>query len=184
MGLRVQVWDRTAYREVGKVGEVGPIAWDDVAVLVPVPTADSLRVRLHFVADAWRIDAVALAADVQTVTPRRVPLHTIEAAADVVPADPIALAAAPDEDYLTTMPGTRFWARFQVGPEPPEGQRTFFLAAQGYYTEWIRRDWLEPPATDTAFVPSTTTLHAAMQRWQDVKPTFEAQFETSKIPVR
>lgn len=184
MGLRVQVWDGTAYRAVGKVGEVGPIAWDDVAVPLPVPATDSLRVRLHFVADAWRIDAVALAADVTTVTPRRVRLHAIEASADVVPADPVALAAAPDEDYLTTMPGTRFEVQFQVGPEPPAGQRTFFLAAQGYYTEWIRRDWLTPPATDTAFIPSKTTLHAAMQRWQDVKPTFEAQFETSKIPVR
>jgi hypothetical protein len=184
MGLRVQVWDGTAYREVGKVGEVGPIAWDDVAVPFPVPATDSLRVRLHFVADAWRIDAVALAAEVKTVTPRRVPLHAIEASADVVPDAPVALAAAPDEDYLTTMPGTRFWARFQIGPEPAEEDRTFFLAAQGYYTEWIRRDWLKPPVADTAFVPSRATLHAAMQRWQDVKPAFEAQFETSKIPVR
>jgi hypothetical protein len=184
MGLRIQVWDGTAYRPVGKVGEVGPIAWDDVAVPLAVPATDSLRLRLHFVADAWRIDAVALAEQVKTVTPRGVPLHAIEASADVVPDDPLALTAAPDEDYLTTMPGTRFWVRFQVGPEPVEGRRTFFLAAQGYYTEWMRRDWLAPPAAGTSFKPSVATLHTAMQRWQRVKPTFEAQFETSKIPVR
>jgi hypothetical protein len=115
--------------------------------------------------------------------PRRVPLHDIKVSASMVPSEPAALAAAPDEKYLITMPGTRFWAQFQVGPEPPQERRTFFLAAQGYYTEWIRRDWLKPSA-DSAFVPSKVTLHAAMQRWQAVKPTYEAQFETSKIPVR
>lgn len=94
------------------------------------------------------------------------------------------VASAPDDQYLITMPGTRFRARFDVGIEPDEGSRTYFLAAQGYYTEWIRRNWLEGATDDLAFVPSETTLHAAMRRWQQVKPTFEAEFETSKIPVR
>lgn len=184
MGLRVQVWDGTVYREVGRVSEVGPIAWDDVAVPIPVPGTDSLRVRLHFVADAWRIDEAAVAETVKTVTPQRIPLQAIEASAATVPSDPVALAAAPDEEYLITMPGTWFEARFEAGPAPSGRARTFFLAAQGYYTEWIRRDWLDAPDTGKDFVPSKMTLHAAMQQWQDVKPTFEAQFETSKIPVR
>ena len=93
------------------------------------------------------------------------------------------LVAAPDEDYLITSPGTRVLVRFNTGPEPESGARTFFLAAQGYYTEWIRRDWLDTEA-DSTFAPSPVTLHAAMQRWREVKPTFEAQFESSKIPVR
>ena len=183
MGLRVRVWDGTAYREVERVGEVGPIAWDDVAVPVQVPDTDSLRVRLHFVADAWRIDEVALAERVRTVTPRRVPVAEAETTSPVAPPDLVPLVAAPDEDYLITSPGTRFLVRFNTGPEPESGARTFFLAAQGYYTEWIRRDWLDPEA-DSTFAPSPVTLHAAMQRWREVKPTFEAQFESSKIPVR
>jgi hypothetical protein len=183
MGLRVRVWDGSAYRESARVGEVGPIAWDDVAVPVRVPDTDSLRVRLHFVADAWRIDGVALADLVATVTPRRVPVAEAEAASPLAPPAIEPLVAAPDEDYLITSPGTRFVVRFETGPAPARGARTFFLAAQGYYTEWIRRDWLEPTA-DSTFVPSATTLHAAMQRWREVKPTFEEQFESSKIPVR
>ena len=183
MGLRVRVWDGTAYREVERVGEVGPIAWDDVAVPVEVPDTDSLRVRLHFVADAWRIDEVALAERVQVVTPRRVPVAEAETTSPVAPSDLVSLVAAPDEAYLITSPGTRFLIRFDTGPEPERGARTFFLSAQGYYTEWIRHDWLAPTA-DSTFEPSPTTLHAAMQRWREVKPTFEEQFESSKIPVR
>ena len=183
MGLRVQTWDGTAYREVERVGEVGPIAWDDVAVPVDVPDTDSLRIRLHFVADAWRIDEVALAEHVEIVTPRRVPVAEAETSSPVAPPDLVPLVAAPDEDYLITSPGTRFLVRFDTGPEPERGARTFFLSAQGYYTEWIRRDWLEPTA-DSTFAPSPVTLHAAMQRWREVKPTFEEQFENSKIPVR
>ncbi len=184
MGLRVQVLDGGAYREVGKVGEVGPIAWDRVAVPVPVIGRDSLHIRLYFVADAWRIDEVSLAADVRTTVPRRVPLDDIASSSHHGPSSPMDVATAPDDQYLITMPGTRFQARFDVGAEPDEGRRTYFLAAQGYYTEWIRRSWLEGVTVDSTFVPSETTLHAAMRRWQEVKPTFETEFETSKIPVR
>ncbi len=184
MGLRVEVWDGGAYRHAGKVGEVGPIAWDEVAVPVAVTPGAPVRVRLRFVADAWRIDHAALASTVATVAPRRVPLLDLETAAPIAPPDAAALLRAADTEYLITMPGTRFFPRFRVGAEPAQGRRTFFLATQGYYTEWMRKDWLETPATDAPFVPSAATLHMAMQRWQQLKPTYEARFEQSKIPVR
>ena len=87
-------------------------------VPVDVPDTDSLRIRLHFVADAWRIDEVALAEHVEIVTPRRVPVAEAETSSPVAPPDLVRLVATPDEDYLITSPGTRFLVRFDTGPEP------------------------------------------------------------------
>jgi hypothetical protein len=36
-----------------------------IAIVVPVPEGDELRIRLSFLVDAWRIDYAALAADVE-----------------------------------------------------------------------------------------------------------------------
>ena len=181
MGLRVQVWDGARFVEVGKVGEVGPIAFDDVAVAFTVPEADSLRIRLRFVADAWRIDRAVLAQRVSVESVRRIPLAGITSTAN--PLDPLALLSAPDTSYLITYPGTQFRARFIVGSTLPTQGRTFFIAAQGYYTEWIRRDWLRTDPPDEPFKPSEVSLHAAMRRWQEVGPAFEARFESTRIPI-
>jgi hypothetical protein len=65
MGLRVSVFARNGWREVARIGDTGPIAWEEVAIVVPVPEGDELRIRLSFLVDAWRIDYAALAADVE-----------------------------------------------------------------------------------------------------------------------
>lgn len=183
MGLRVEVKDGSEYREVGKISDVGPIAWDHVAVPVPATGSDSLHIRLRFIADSWRIDEVHLAADVRTTELRRVAPIAIASSSVRGPADPLEVTSESDDRYLVTMPGTKFLVTFDVGDEPETGTRSFFLAAQGYYTEWIRKTWLQAPA-DASFTPSGSTLHAAMKRWQEVKPAYEANFATSKIPVR
>ena len=186
MGLGVAVWDKGRYREVARVRDTGPIAWKDLAVLIPVPAGDSLRVRLSFVADNWRIDRVAIAANARRPASRRIALA--EAVGSDSAPDTAALASlrAADERYLQTSPGQRFTAAFDVGPPPPpaEPARTFFLAAQGYYVEWIRRKWIESGREATAFRPSDAALLDAMKRWRSEQASFEGRFEATRIPVR
>ncbi len=186
MGLGVAVWDKGRYREVARVRDTGPIAWKDLAVLIPVPAGDSLRVRLSFVADNWRIDRVAIAANARRPASRRIALA--EAVGSDSAPDTAALASlrAADERYLQTSPGQRFTAAFDVGPPPPPAgpARTFFLAAQGYYVEWIRRRWVESGREATAFRPSDAALLDAMKRWRSEQASFEGRFEATRIPVR
>jgi len=183
MGLRVAVRDGDVYREVGRVREVGPIAWSDVAVSVPVPKGDSLHIRLSFIADAWRIDHVAVALEVDRETVRRLPLdRVLDADRETDQAAHVKLTH-PDHDYLITMPGQRFWIQFETDPAPENREHTYFIAAQGYYTEWMRGTWLrEEEPRD--FEPTAETLLAVIHRWSEVMPSFEARFESTKIPVR
>ena len=184
MGLRVHVWEDGRFREIAKVGEVGPIAWEDVAVPVPVPSGDSLRIRLSFIADAWRIDRVALAVHVRSGVGRNLEPQEVLDAGRSTEALALVNISTPDENYVITGPGDRFTVRFLAGPEPAHGGRTFFLAAQGYYTEWIRPEWVKNAGSPTPFVASDETLHEVLKRWQVVKPSYEKLFEETKIPVR
>jgi hypothetical protein len=78
MGMRISVWDGGSFRQVARVGDQGPIAWKDIAVTLPVPEGDRLRVRLSFVVDNWHIDWLAISPEVHRAEVRAVPLARVE----------------------------------------------------------------------------------------------------------
>jgi hypothetical protein len=183
MGLRIQVWDGQAYRQVARIADTGPIAWKDVAAVVPVLTPDSLRLRLSFVTDGWRIDQVALAGSVRRLEPRVHAPRRITNAEGREEPEALRHLLEPDEQYLQTTPGQRFTLLFETGAAPDTESRTLLLASQGYYTEWIRPDWIRA-AEDRPFRPSDEMLLSAVTRWRDRRPSFEAEFYATRIPVR
>lgn len=181
MGLRVRVADASgAWREVGWIRDAGPIAWSHRAVMLPVTRPDTLQVRLVFVADAWRIDRAVFAAE-----PWRPGIESIPPARIVAPdREPIpeALTAVrtADDRYLQTGPGDSFFVEFDAGRA--QDDRTYLLATQGYYVEWMRPDWLRrPPGT---FTPSNEALFAAMRRWQVVQREYEQRFFATRFGAR
>jgi hypothetical protein len=183
LGMRVSVWRDGAYHEVARLPDAGPIAWRDVAVIVPVPPGEPvLRVRLSFTPDLWRIDRAALGrpevhSSTRTISASRV------VGRDGRP-DPGALASVsrPDGRYLQTSPGQRFDVLFDAGPPPAGRERTFLLSSQGYYTEWIRAEWLRAD-TGMPFTPSDDALRTALRRWREVRGSMESDFERHRIPV-
>ena len=177
MGLDVAVGEGRDYRVVAHVKDTGPIAWKDVAVVVPVLERGMVRIRLRFPVDNWRIDRVAVASRYRRALPLVHPLAAIEAGGQT---DTTPLASR----YLETTPGQRFAAVFRPGPPAAIGDRTFFLASQGYYTEWVRRGWLTAPRTARTFVPSDTALAEAIARWRITQDTLEARFMATRVPVR
>ncbi len=183
MGLRILVLDADSTREIAHLRETGPIAWKDVAVVIAAPRADSVRLRLAFVADNWRIDRVALG------TARRPPVRAWPLATvlgrDERP-DTAALRGILDADqrYLATVPGERFTAVWRPDPGEPGSAHTYLLVSQGYYTEWMRQSWLTQPSDTTLFRPSNAALATALQRWRAERGTFERQFNRSRLPVR
>ncbi len=179
LGLRVEVEDGGVFREVARLAEAGPIAWAERAVVVPVPEGDVLRVRLRFLADGWRIDRATLAR-VETVPTEPVPLVRAVLGDG---SDARAPLAEPDRSYLEQGPGRLFQADFSP-PAPAPGQaQTLFVSAQGYYSEWMRPDWLRRPA-GPRFQPTDATLVDAIASWRALRETYETHFEKGKLPVR
>jgi hypothetical protein len=149
-----------------------------------VPREDSLRIRLSFVADQWRINSLAVATNVRRVDPRVIPIAEI-----IGPdsrEDTAARAAMRDVDlrHLRTLPGDRITARFDVGAAVADSARTFLIASHGYYIEWMRGEWLRGSRRTAAFVPSDSSLAVAIDRWRTLQGDFERRFEATRIPVR
>ena len=183
MGLRVAVWREGAYREVARIPDPGPIAWHDVVVPVPVSERE-LRIRLSFLADAWRIDSAAVGAPAGEAAPRVLPVVELSGPQGLPPERGLASLQAPDERYLQTSPGQRFAVRFAPEALEPGERRTFLLSSQGYYTEWIRGDWVRRATTPRLFAPSEATMLRALEIWKQRRATFEARFEAQRVPVR
>ena len=185
MGMRVEAWRDGRWAQVASVSDVGPIAWRRLAVpMARVPGERRVRLRLSYVADQWRIDRAALATSVRAPAVRRVSVTRITDAAGAVDSAAAARLRAPDKQYVITEPGHRFFARFDVGAARAGEALTTLVAAQGYYTEWIRGDWIRAAEAPRRFVPGDTAIVVAMRRWQQKQHEMERQFEATKIPVR
>jgi hypothetical protein len=184
MGLRILVWDGGEYRQVARIPDTGPIAWKDVAAVIPVPAGGGdLRVRLDFVTDGWRIDRATLATAVRTPDVRAFPVSRVTGADGRPDAAVIPALAVPDDRYLETRPGQRFTLHFDTGLADA-AEHTFLLGSQGYYTEWIRQGWIRNAADAGTFRPADGMLLAAIDRWRTRREGFEEEFYNTRIPVR
>jgi len=183
MGMRVSVWESGRYREVARVGDQGPIAWKDVAVTLPVPDTGKMRVRLSFVVDNWHIDQVAISPEVRRADVRPVPLARVEASETGALEEARENLSMPDQSYVVTRPGEALHVTFDVGAVPEGRMRTFLMAAQGYYIEWMRHDWLSETAAKP-FEPSDESLMRAIRLWEAKRDTFQKQFESTRITGR
>ncbi len=180
MGMRVSVWDGGEFRQVARVGDQGPIAWKDVAVILPVPDGDRMRVRLSFVVDNWHIDWLAISSEVRRADVRAVPLAQVKVPETGPVGGALENLASPDRTYVVTRPGEALHVAFGVGAVPEGRTRTFLVAAQGYYIEWMRQDWLKE-TSPRPFKPSDESLIRAIRLWEAKRDTFQKQFESSRI---
>ena len=185
LGLRLMVEENGAWKQVARLSDYGPIAWRDVAAVIPVPpNGDSVHLRLEFLADQWRIDRIAIADHVRRPRTRTVALSGVfNAEGD---AEPRALAdlRRADERYLETTPPQRFTTTFDVGSAPRDSVRTFFIASQGYYTEWVRGSWMTGMRDTMPFRPGDAALQSVLHLWATQKDALEKSFYRTRIPVR
>jgi len=184
MGMRVEAHDGDGWVEVGRVPDTGPIAWEEVGVRVPVDDGDVVRLRLRFLTDAWRIDRVSLGKATRIGGESRIPIARVIDDGVLVDDSIIRRMAVPDDDYLATYPGTSVSLEFDPTSQRPGLERSYLLASQGYYTEWVRPEWLRGAQEPEIFRPGEDTVEALMALWLSKKDDFEADFYSSKIPVR
>jgi len=184
MGLTVEVFDGSTWRQAARIGDSGPIAWKQTAVRVPLLEPDSVRIRLTFLADGWRIDRVAIAEPRPLGAATRLPLTQVTGLSGRVPAGAVDQLGLPDEGYFVTHPGTAVQLEFPGLEVGLGASATYFLSTQGYYTEWVRPAWIQNAGEGGPFRPDEGTVEELMARWLDQKDWYEQAFFDSRIPVR
>jgi hypothetical protein len=183
-GLRVSVRDGNEWRQVARLIDFGPAAWRTVAAMVPDVGDDSLRIRLSFVADEFRIDRVGISREIREIKPRTLRAARVTGSGGEARDDVRDFIRDADEHRLITVPGDRFFAEFDAGPNPAAGDaRTFLVAATGYYVEWVRPAWIAR-ATDTLPFSTRTTTREVLHTWIESRDSLEQHFFVDKAAVR
>ena len=181
-GLRVSVFDGTRWHQVVRLMDFGPVAWRDVAAVVPaLGSGDSVRIRLSFTADEWRIDQATLAWDIRRTEPRTIGVARVTVPGSGASTDAAAALRNVGDHPLATYPGQRFLADFDVGTS--DSPRTFLVASSGYYTEWVRPRWIDGRTTNNAFDPGGTKIQDVLRSWIAAKDSLERRFFTARVPV-
>lgn len=182
-GLRVSVYDGARWREIERHPTYGPVAWRDAATVVPVLERDSLRVRLRFAADEWRIDQVAVADRFRRPRTRTLAIRQLAGLPDSTSANVMRSLREADERYVETFPGQRFWMSFDAGLAPIDSTRSFLLASQGHYSEWVRASWVKNATDYTTFSPGPAALDRTFARWREKRDSIDAAFFATRVPV-
>jgi hypothetical protein len=184
MGMRVSVLDGDSYRLVTRIGDSGPIAFHRLAVLVPtVKSADGLvHLRLSFTADDWRIDQIEIADGWRRPSARTIAISSVTVTDPAQAGSTLSALLHPDESYVITSPGQHFDAVFDVGAGD-NTERTWFLASQGYYSEWVRGEWIKK-ASGKPFAPTREVLLEAIRGWRAQQSSMETRFYDQRISAR
>jgi hypothetical protein len=183
MGMTVELRQGGNWIPVTRVKDSGPVAWKDIAIPLPPVSEPEIRVRVRFAADNWRIDRVALGV-MERPEVRTLPVAHLTGLTGSAEPEALASVAGNDQRYLQTQAGQGFIAEWNVGTASDGRERTFLLASQGYYTEWVRRGWIAAARDTTTFRPSDVALHRAIVRWTAVQDTLEPKFFATRVPVR
>jgi len=184
LGLRISLDTEDGWKQVARLSDYGPIAWRDVAAVIPAPAGDSVHLRLEFLADQWRIDRIAIGDAVRRPRTRTVPLGAVtNSEGDAEPRLLSDLRRA-DDHYVQTTPPQRFTIAFDVGTATTDSARTFFIASQGYYTEWVRGSWMTGMRDASTFKPGNDALNHVLRSWARQKDSLEKSFYRTRIPVR
>ena len=182
-GLHVMVWEGGTFREVVRISDSGPIMWKDIAAEVPVQKgAQTVKIRLSFLADQWRFDRIGVAASHRLPRTQTIDLSHVTEVDGQQHSKAANGLMKPDDQYLQTGPGDSFDAHFAVGVK--EQPRTFLLSSQGYYTEWIRGSWIQNASTREPFLPTDESAVAVLRQWSAKRVSFENQFMTYRVSAR
>jgi hypothetical protein len=184
-GIRIDQKINGEYHEIGRIKNVGPIAWKDLALeFQNYPESGNIQLRLRFLSDTWQIDQLRLATSVLQPQINRIPVSMIKDQQDNKNEEVKARVLAADQLYLITYPGQKFTVSFQTSNPPPGMEPVYFLGTRGYYTEWMRADWIRDP--DPFFKPdySEKMMMRVQKQWMSVKDDFEKTFFETKIPVQ
>ncbi len=177
--VEVELWDGGGWRPAGQFREYGPIARETQVVELPrVAAGGPIRVRLHLTRGRWKLDELSLGERVGPLT--------------AVSLAPISLAHgdARDDEGLATLldPKRRLLSYpgdvWTLAYELPAGPQTLFLAAEGFYWEWLREAWLaEQSVLEAArfFADPGATLRRLAPEFAAIEDELEPVFWQTRL---
>ncbi len=174
-------------RETATIGDIGPIAWKEIALRIPAASA-AQRIRLEFFPDNVMIDRIAWSADasaeasmhVQRLSPVRV---TDYAGRDGSAA--LALLEKADDAYLIHEPGDNVDLTYRV-PGSKGLSTSLLLASSGYYYEWLRGNWIRNAGTGKQLdiFDRKGILTKLRSRWLESHRAVAQSFFENRIPLK
>jgi len=194
MDIKVQYFDQQRkpfWKQVNSFRDVGPIAWKELAVELPVyrDTQGEMSIRLEWFPDNFMIDFLGYdiesnisneAITSEQLTPTVVENNKGEATPEI-----ITKIAAKDVNFLITNPGDTYYFHYMV-PTKEETATTLLLRSSGYYTEWLRGSWITSPKGEYTFnlFEPDKTLEKLKQSWKDNRSLLESTFFKTRIPLK
>ena len=177
-GVEVSVLINGKWKKVGTIDEQGPIASD--THLLPVKHKGKFtKIKLTMTKGLWRIDQVA----VYTVIGEREP-NVLRANKLINNGDEeLSLLHCLNDSskMLVNGPGTSYTLVFE---RPGMDNFSLFLRSQGYYTEWMRSEWLKEENTEMVQLMIKNPakwLRQMSPKYKLAEPVLESQFWSSKI---
>ncbi len=186
-GVQIEVEQNGSFQQVSTLGDIGPIAWKDLAVRIPVRSGNT-RVRLSFFPDNIAIDYLAYARETIherefTITP--VTPFSVEDSWNISRPELLEDIAQQDERYIHSTPGDSFLFSYDL-PRTEGMTTSVLLRSQGYYYEWLRGNWVRNenvlPPLNIFDVPGI--LGDLRQRWLSDSRMMEDEFFRNRVPLK
>ena len=173
--------------EKTSIGDTGPIAWKEIAVELPLERTASpeiVTIRLEFFPDNVSIDYVGWepGGKGQTTRVTEIPPATVRDDAGSERDDVRALVAAADGELLVTEPGESLYFEYDLAPTS-DGETTLFVKSRGYYVEWLRGEWLNPPGGGYRFslLGVEEAISQLVHGWAQNRSLMEKTFRNTRI---
>jgi hypothetical protein len=187
-GIKIKSKVRGEWVFQSKIGDIGPIAWKEIAVSVPVEIIENrAEIRIEFFPDNFMIDYIAYEPK-DKLDPK---IQISELKPTMILDDKndnhlnlIETLAKSDNNYLITNPGESYFLIYENQPQDSL-KRSVFVHSKGYYTEWIRGNWLASNQDDYKFdlFNVNGTIEKLQQSWLENRALMEETFFETRIPL-
>jgi hypothetical protein len=186
--IECYIWDEKKgdWHFVQRIHETGPIAKNLQVIIFPeqlISIGQPVRVKLTMARGLWRVDYVGLTAIKEKVTPHKVTLSKL-VSLKKINNHSVDQIADDDEQYLVTFPGDEYMLEFRLPQTNSDEEHELFVAAKGYYMEWIRSDWLsgkDPKKIRRLLSGNKATWQSLAREYKAVEPEMESIFWNSKF---
>ncbi len=181
------VWDekKQDWQFVQKMHETGPLAKNLQIIPLPphlIKAGEDVKVKLTMAKGLWRLDFAGLAEIKEMAKPIKLPPSKLVSLTRPN-TKTVDRLVADDEKYLVTFPGDEYLLEYEMPTLEKNKEHELFIAAKGYYLEWMRSDWLadkDPKKIKRLLMGNKATWHSLARAYKEVESEMEDIFWNSK----